>query len=468
MTSPAASAAPAAPAPRRSLLRHRDFLNLWSAETISQAGTQVSVLAMPLVAIVILGASAFEVALLGTIEFLPFILFTLPAGVWVDRLRRRPILIAGDLVRAASLVSVPVAHALGVLSIHQLYAVGFINGVATVFFDVAYQSYLPALVDRDQLVEGNSKLEVSRSGAAIVGPGAAGFLIGAITAPIAIVVDSISFVASAFFLFLIHRPEPTPERHVDEHGNARGSMRAETMDGLRYVLGHPYLRPIAACTSFSNLFSQFVFAILLVYLVRQLGLTPEVIGVIFSIGAVGFLLGALLANRIAARFGVGATIIGSALLFGPGNLLVAIAPADLAVPFIVAGTFIWSSAGVVYNINQVSLRQAITPERMQGRMNATMRFLVWGTIPIGSLVGGALGTLIGLRETILLGGALGLLSFLFVLFSPVRSLREMPEPAGASAGGAGGMDSLAERLSEALDETASPLGIGAAGGPDAN
>ena len=183
---------------KRSLLRHPDFLKLWSAETISQAGTQVSLLALPLVAIVVLQASAFEVALLGAIEFLPFILFTLPAGVWVDRLRRRPILIAGDLVRAASLISIPIAYAMGALTIYQLYLVGFVNGIATVFFDVAYQSYLPSLVERHQLVEGNSKLEISRSGAAIVGPGAAGALISAITAPIAIVVDSISFVASAY------------------------------------------------------------------------------------------------------------------------------------------------------------------------------------------------------------------------------------------------------------------------------
>ena len=461
MTGSAAAAGPRA----RSLLRHPDFLKLWSAETISQGGTQVSLLALPIVAILILDASPFEVALLGTIEFLPFILFTLPAGVWVDRLRRRPILIVGDLVRAASLLSIPLAFALDGLSIYQLYVVGFINGIATVFFDVSYQSYLPALVDRDQLVDGNSKLEISRSGAQIVGPGAAGVLIGAVTAPIAIVLDSISFIVSALFLFLIRRPEPAPAREHDEHGRPRGSMRRETMEGLRYVAGHPYLRAIAACTSTSNLFSQFVFAILMVYLLRQLGLAPEIVGVVFSIGASGFLLGALLGNRIARRFGVGRTIVASALMFGPGNLLIGIAPPDLAVPFIIAGTFLGGFAGVVYNINQVSLRQAITPERMQGRMNATMRFLVWGTIPIGSLIGGVLGTTLGLRETILLGGALGLVSFLFVLFSPVRSLREVPVTEEDESRS---LDSHAERVQEAMDETAAPLGVGPLGRPDAN
>jgi len=205
----------------RSLLRHRDFLKLWSAETVSQFGTQVSVLAVPLVAILILGASAFEVALLGTVEMLPFILFALPAGVWVDRLRRRPILILGDLARAGSLASIPIAFELGVLSIWQLYVVGFVNGIATVCFDIAYQSYLPALVERDQLVEGNSRLEVSRSGAQIAGPGIAGILIGWVTAPVAIVLDSISYVASAAFVFLIRRPEPVPDRKVDGHGGPR-------------------------------------------------------------------------------------------------------------------------------------------------------------------------------------------------------------------------------------------------------
>jgi MFS family permease len=439
----------------RSLLRHPDFLKLWSAESISQAGTQVSLLAIPFVAISIIGASPFEVALLGTIEFLPFILFTLPAGVWVDRLRRRPILIAGDVVRAVALISIPVAYELNTLTMWQLYVVGFLTGTATVFFDVAYQSYLPALVERDQLVEGNSKLEISRSGAQILGPGAAGILIARLTAPVAIVLDSASFLVSALFLFLIRRPEPAPERHVGEHGEARGSMRRETIEGLRYVLGHRYLRKIAACTSVSNLFSQFVYAILLVYLVRNLGFTAEVVGVLFSIGAVGFLLGALVASRIASWVGVGPAIVASAFLFGPGSLLVAIAPPDLAFPVIATGLFVTGFSGVVYNINQVSLRQAITPERMQGRMNATMRFLVWGTIPIGSLIAGVLATVIGLRETLLLGAIGGFVPFLFVLFSPIRSLEAIPEPV-----------SPAERLSEALDETPAPLGLGPLGRPD--
>ena len=198
--------------PAGGLWRHADFLRLWSAETISQIGTQVSQLALPLTAIIVLDASAFEVALLGALLFVPFLLFTLPAGVWVDRLRRRPILVAGDVLRGLLLASVPVAYALDALSIWQLYVVAFGVGVGTVFFDVAYQSYLPSLVRQDQLVDGNSKLEISRAGAFIAGPGLAGVLVGAITAPFAILVDAVSFLGSAAFLTRIRANEQRPER----------------------------------------------------------------------------------------------------------------------------------------------------------------------------------------------------------------------------------------------------------------
>ena len=207
-------------APSASVVHNRDFVRLWTAETISQFGTQVSLLAIPLVAVILLDATPFEVALLGTIEFLPFILFSLPAGAWVDRLRRRPILIVGDLGRALSLASIPIAYVAGGLTIWQLYVVGFINGTLTVLFDVAYQSYLPSLVERDQLVEGNAKLEVSRTIAQTAGPAIGGGLIGVLTAPIAIVVDAISFMRLGLFVFLIRRQEPTPDRHVDDAGQA--------------------------------------------------------------------------------------------------------------------------------------------------------------------------------------------------------------------------------------------------------
>jgi MFS family permease len=411
----------------RSLFRHRDFVKLWTAETISVFGTQITLLALPLIAATTLNVTPFEFGLLNAIEFLPFILLSLPAGVWVDRMRRRPIMIVGDVVRAVALLSIPIAFALDALTIWQLYVVGFINGCATVFFDVAYQSYLPAIVERDQIIDGNSKLETSRSAAQIVGPGIAGFLVGAISAPFAILVDSVSFVVSALFLGVIRRSESKPERQVDEHGRGP-SMRSEIRAGLGYVLGHRYLRYIAASTGISNFFSQILFAVLLLFLVRQLGFTPQLIGVAFSIGAVGFLVGAIFAGRIGTGFGVGPAIVGSMLVSGLTAPLIAIAPPDLAFPFIAVGIFIGSLGGAVYNINQVSLRQAITPGPMQGRMNATMRFIVWGTIPIGAIVGGFLGGTIGLQPTIWVSAVGGFLAFLPVLLSPVRTIRKMPEP----------------------------------------
>jgi MFS family permease len=412
--------------PERGLWRHSDFLKLWSAETVSQFGTQFSALALPLAAVIVLHASVFEVAALNVVEFLPFVLVSLPAGVWVDRLPRRPILVIGDLARAALLVSIPVAYAFDALTIWQLYAVGFLVGIATVFFDVAYQSYRPSLVGRNELVDGNSKLEISRSSAQLGGPGLAGLVINWLSAPVAILFDAASFVGSALFIFGIRKQERAPERPAA--GSKR--MRAEMAEGLRYVFGHPYLKNIAACTASFNFFGSLWFAVLLVFTVRELGLSPAAIGLVLTLGNVGALVAALTSGRIAGRLGVGRTIIGASILGGPTSLLVPFAPHGHAALLLLApALLVGSFTNVVYNVTQVSLRQTITPERIQGRMNSVMRFIVWGTIPLGALLGGALGTWIGLKETLIVGAAGCCLPFLPVLFSPVRSIREMPAPA---------------------------------------
>lgn len=272
------------PRSRLGLLRHADFRRLWIAETISQFGTQISLLGVPLVAIALLDATPFQVALLGTVEFLPFVLFSLPAGAWIDRLRRRPILIAADVGRAASLASIPIAWQLGVLSIEQLYVVGFFIGIMTVFFDVAYMSYLPSLVEPDDILEGNSKLEISRTVAQTAGPALGGGLIGLVGAPLAILADSLSFLASAAFVTRIKRQEPAPDKHLDALGKPRVGLRREVAEGLRYVFGNRYLRTIAASTAASNLFSNIVFSVYLVYVVRDLGLGVATIGVVLGIG----------------------------------------------------------------------------------------------------------------------------------------------------------------------------------------
>jgi len=423
--------------PTGGLWRHPDFLKLWSAETVSQFGTQVGQLALPLVAILVLDASAFEVAALGTIVFLPFIIFTLPAGVWVDRLPRRPILIAGDLGRAVLLVTVPVAYVADVLTLGQLYVVGFLVGVCTVFFDVAYQSYLPSLVQREQIIDGNSKLEISRTTAQVAGPGLGGVLVEIFTAPWAVFIDAVSFLGSALFLLGIRKEEERPERARAADGS-KVSLWTDLKEGLRFVLGNANLRAQAGCTATSNFFSSVAFSIFLVFAVRELELSAGLIGIVFSVGSLGGLLAAATSRRLSDRFGIGPTTIAVGLAWGPSTLLLAFAPpGNAAIPFLVASQLLFSFTVVVYNIVQVSYRQAICPPRLQGRMNSVMRFMVWGTIPPGTLLGGALAGWIGFRETIVVGAIGGALAILWIVFSPQRHLREMPEPVDDSAADTG-------------------------------
>lgn len=409
------------PAPA-TLWRHRDFVKLWVAQTISVFGTGFTQLALPLIAVTLLGATPAQMGFLGTAEFLPFLLLGLVAGVWVDRWPRRPVLIVGDVGRALVLATIPLAALAGVLGMPQLYVVGFLAGVLTVFFDVAYQAYLPALVERRRLVEGNSRLEASRSIAQVSSPGIAGVVIQLFSASVAIVLDALSYLASALFIGRIRQQEGRPDP------SGRRPMVAEVREGLGVVFGSRLLRSIAGCTGTSNFFSHVWGVLIILFAVRELSLTAATIGVVFSVGNVGALLGAFVAGRVGRRLGVGPTIIltslGAALGFAP----LVFATPRTAVPLLIAGGLISGFSNVVYNVTQVSLRQAITPHRLQGRMNATMRFVVWGTIPLGSLAGGALGELLGLRPAITVGVAGGLLAFLWVFFSPVRSLRRMPEP----------------------------------------
>jgi len=404
-------------------LQNGDFLRLWAAQSVSQFGSQVTNLALPLAAILVLRASTFEVAALGVVEFLPFVLFSLPAGVWVDRLRRRPILIVADLGRGAALASIPLAYVAGALTLGQLYAVGFVTGVLTVCFDVAYQSYLPSLVERDQIAEGNSKLEVSRSTAQVAGPGLAGVLVGAFSAPYAIAVDAVSFIGSAFFMTAIKRVEELPTSLA----SSRRRMWAEIAEGLGYVFRHPLMRPMMLWVATSNFFTTTVFSILLVFAVRVLHLSAATIGLIFSLGSLGTLAGALAATRIARRFGIGWTLIGSAAAGGFAFLLIPLASGSLAIPLLVSAQLVFGFSALVGNITGISLVQAITPDRLLGRMNASRRFVVWGVIPLGGLAGGALGSHLGLRETMWIGAAGSSFAFLWVLFSPTRHVVEIDD-----------------------------------------
>jgi MFS family permease len=407
--------------PRGGLWRHADFLKLWSAQSVSQFGTNISQIALPLVAVLVLHATAFQVAAVSTIDFLPFLLFALPAGVWVDRLQRKPILVIADLGRALALGSIPVAAAIGHLTLAQLYIAGFVTGTLTVFFDVSYQSYLPSLVDRTQLVDGNAKLEVSRSAAQIGGPGLGGLLVRAFTAPYAVLADAVSYVWSALFIFAIRRSEEVPERAADAP-----SLRRELIDGLKYLLHHRYWRPISMSTATFNFFGNVSGAILIVYAVRRLHMSPVEIGVTFALSNFGALVGAFLARKIGTRLGVGRTIILGDVIGAVPQVLIPLAPASSPIPFLVAA-FTFSGFGVVlYNVTAISLTQSLTPERLLGRVNASRRFIVWGTIPLGALVGGALAATIGLRPTIFVGALGCTLAILPLALSAVRSIQELP------------------------------------------
>jgi MFS family permease len=434
-------------------------MKMWTGQTISQFGSSISQLALPIIAIKLLHASPFAVAALGTVEFLPFLLFTLPAGVWVDRLPRRAVLIVGDVGRGLLLMSVPIVYLAGHLSMAQLFAVGFTTGTLTVFFDVAYQSYLPALVDRELLTDGNSKLEVTRSAGQFAGPAVAGQLIQQLTAPYAVVWDSVSFFISGTFLVAIRKKEPPLEKKED---GRRAGMRHELWEGLLYVVKHPYLRPQAISTGTSNFFSNVAFSILLVFAVRTLHMSTGLIGIVFAVGNLGWLAGAAGAPRMQRWLGVGgATILGAALS-GPATLLVALTPVSFPVPFLVAGSILGGFGAVVYNIQQLSLRQAITPERMQGRMNSVMRFLVWGPIPVGALVGGAIATSFGLRTALFVGAVGGFTTTIPLILSPIRKLKTMPEPEEVLPTIAAGEAGLAPTVTSGVDETGAVAGAGAA------
>ncbi len=434
--------------PGGGLWDNADFLKLWTGQSISELGSQVSALAIPWLAAVGLHVSPFQFSVLGMLGFLPFILFALPAGVWVDRLRRRPILIVGDAARAVLVGYIPVAWALGILDVAQLFALQFVIGVFTVFFDVAYQSYLPSLVERDQLVEGNSKLQTTAAAAGTGGPGLAGVLIGLMTAPYAIALDAGSFVVSTLFMARIRVVETLPER---AEGEPKPKMLPELKEGLGYVVRHPHLKWIAVCTGTSNFFGQIAFAIGLLYMARSLHISSFWAGVVFAGFGAGSIVAALTTTRLQQALGVGNAILAPAIVFPVSAFAFPLAPRSFPIPVLLAGTLLTGYGSMAYNITQVSLRQAITPQRLQGRMNASMRWIVWGTIPLGTLTGGALGSAYGLHTALWVGAIGGAFTFLPILLSSVRSIREMPaavtEPTPAEATAAGGI----------VEPTTSPL-----------
>jgi len=415
--------------PRSPLFRHADFRRLWAAQTVSRFGSQISQLALPLVAVLSLRSSAFRVSLLGAIELLPFLLFALPAGAWIDRVARRPVLVAADAGRALVLGTLPLAAAIGHVTYAQLCVVGFVAGTLTVFFDVAYQSYLPALVEREHVVDANSKLEVSSSAAQIAGPGLAGLLVQWITAPYAIATDAASFVWSALLVGRIDAREevepPTEQR----------SLVREILEGLRYLVTDGRWRAMATFVAVFNLGTGITGPLILVFAVRRLGLSAGELGLTFMLGNVGWLLGAVVAGRVARALRLGPTLFATALLGGIPFFVIPLATPHLAIPLLVAAQAITSFAIVVFNVNGISLYQTQVPPRMLGRMNASRRWIVWGIIPLGSILGGALASTIGLRTTLFVGAAISTAAAAFLLVKPILTLATVDGDARAAGDG---------------------------------
>jgi MFS family permease len=404
------------------LWRHGEFLKLWTGQTISVVGSQVTVLALPTIAILLLHATAAQVGLLASLERLAFPVLALFAGVWIDRVRRRPLMIAADALRAAALLSIPLVAAVGTLTLLQLYAVAAVLGVGTVIFDIAYLAYVPSLAGRADLLEANTKLEVSHSGSSLIGPALAGGLIQLVGAAQAMLADALSFLVSVATIAWIRQLEPSPR----VEGHPQMSVLADIRDGLRLVFGNPILRSMAVMLTVGAVGFHLAEPAFYLFAYRNLRITPAALGLVFASGGVGAVIGALLVGTVVRRLGLGTTLIVTIIGVGIGFILwpLALVAAPLAV--LVGAEFLVGVSDSIYNVSQVSLRQSVTPDHLQGRMTATLRTMFWGAWPLANLAGGILAGAVGAPLTIVIGGLIGMASALIVVFGPLGRLREQP------------------------------------------
>lgn len=410
--------------PRGGLLRDHDFRHLWAADAISQVGTRVSALAVPLLALLTLEASDFEVAALRTAQTVAYLMIGLQAGAWCDRMRNRPVLIVADLARAAALGSVPVAAAFGVLTIWQLYAVVLVSGLFTVFFDVAHQSYLPRLVRRADLVEGNAKLRANMSVASLAAPSISGWLVQFFSAPVAIAVDACSYLWSAAWLSRIRKREESPPPREDRN------LWREIREGWGVVLGHPVLRAISVNNALSSLCQSAQLSIIVVFLVREVQLSAGVIGLLNSLALVGALLGSFLVRRLTTRFGAARLLWSTSMIVGVAYLSYPLTTPGWGLAWYVAANFVSSTCVIITIVVQVSFQQALCPADMLGRVNATMNFLYWGVAPLGSLGAGLSAGTISARGTLWVAAAGMVLAGLALVLSPLRTMRDLPDITG--------------------------------------
>jgi Transmembrane secretion effector len=410
----ATAAPPSGAVPR--LRGSRDFVRLWTASTISELGTSISELALPLVAIITLGAAPFAVGLLSSVEFAPYLLVSLPAGVWVDRARRRSTLIGCDLIRAAVMASVPVAWWAGRLTFGHLCAVAFIVAALTIVFDLAYQAWLPDLVGRDLLVRSNAALQVGEQSSAVAGPGIGGMLVAAVGAPVALLADGVSYLVSAALLTRIEN-DRDPAVRVAAAAGGRGGLVVEIREGIAFVAGHRVLRALAVTSAITSLFARAVYVLLLVHLVRDAGMGAGEIGLLLALGSAGFVVGAGAADRVVARLGLGRSLTGAVTVIPVALTMLALTIGPAAAPLTVVGFGLYGGAAVVFTVSSLSVRQTAAPGALLGRVNATMRFVSWGSLPLAGIVGGGLGSVLGLTPAMLLCAVCCAAAVVFVLGS---------------------------------------------------
>jgi len=406
-----------------SLWRNRNFTRLWFANVVSNAGTQITNLALPLTAALTLGSTPTQMGLLAMAGSLPNLLFGLFAGVWVDRTRRRPVLIWADLGRAFLLGSIPLAALMNSLTFVHLWIVAFATGTLSIFFTIASVAVLPSVVQRSQLVEANSKFALTDSVLSIAGPSSAGGIIQLLSAPKAIIVDAISYILSALSLGGIN-PSEKPARPKP----MRGQVWSEIREGGQALIHTPLLRALTVSGIIGVIGFAIQGAVGILFLTRELGLGPALIGLISTCGGGGALLGAVVAGRIGRQIGIGIAVILGDFLWILGGLMTPLAGfAGTTLPYLVVGAVVASVGATIFSVNQMSLRQHLTPVALLGRVTAARRFLIFSLAPVGSAVGGLLGTTLGLRTTLIIGGLVGMVSVLAVLLSPIRTVRDLPE-----------------------------------------
>lgn len=407
---------------RTGLWRHPDFLKLWTGETVSVFGNMVGGSALAFTAVLVLHANALEIGLIGAAHLVPDVFLGLFAGVWVDRLRKRPLMIVADVGRFVALVTIPIAYALDALTIGQLLVVSFATGTFEILFDVSYQAYLPSLVEKDNILEGNSKMAASASVAEVGGFGISGWMVQILTAPVAILVDAISFLASAAALIFIRKPEPEPPP-VER----RESVRQEIVEGARTIARNPILRSTLIAHDISGFAFRMYGAVFLLYTANELGFDPGVLGMTWAVGGAASLVGATFAGRAAAKLGLGPALMIGLSGMGAAMLLIpAVHDASIIALVMMIGAQFGDGVYMIWQVNHQTLKQSITAHELLGRVSSGFRVSNTIAMLLGALAGGVMGELVGLRETLVVGAGVMIASGLWLLVTPVWSMREAP------------------------------------------